>query len=310
MKRKIIQLAKNTLVVSIPHELVKKYNIKKKDEVSIIENGESMTVRFDKKLEEKKIEINIDEMNKKLVKDLLFFANTLGYDEITLKYNEDMDLSFLEDLTNQIEGLAIMNQTETSSNFKHISEESSEQFDEVLGRAFEVTSSLADSLLKIIKKENYARLNNLVALENSNNKLTSHCSRILIKGDYKDPSKTPFLFTLNWNLEIIADFYRRICWDLTSNNKPKKKLSPKTIKSIKMVNNLFHQYQELFKKLSTKGIIESFKLKNEIGVLVGEIFNEKKGIDINVAHYVMDIATFIQDSISLLLAINKLENER
>ena len=39
-----------------------------------------------------------------------------------------------------------------------------------------------------------------------------------------------------------------------------------------------------------------------------KIFDEKRGIDTYIAHYVMDIATFIQDSISLLLAINKIDD--
>jgi len=310
MKRKIIQLAKQTLVVSIPTEIAKKYNIKKKDEIDVSDNGDEIILRTHKKPKEKKIEIDISDMNKKLIKNLLLFTNTLGYDEITFRYSEHKDISFLNELMNQIEGLAIVRQTETSSTFKHISQESPEQFDEILKRAFYVTTALADGVLDIIKKEKYHSLKKLFALENSNNKLTAHCSRILLKGKYKDVSKIPFVFTLTWNLEIIADFYRRICWDLVFNNRPKKILDNKTIKAIEMVNDLFDNYKSLFNKLDPQGIIDLFDNKNKIGKHVEQIFREKKGIDTFIAHYVMDIATYIQDSVCLLLAINKFEKEK
>lgn len=308
MKRKIIQLAKNTLVVSIPSEIVKKFKLNKGNEVEVIENGGEIIIKFDKKTVNKRIEINIDGMTNKLIKDLLYFSNTLGYDEITLKYDENKDMSFINELTHEFEGLAILKQTENNSTFKHISQEDSNRFEEILNRAMQVTLSLSEEILDSLKKKKFNRLKNLFALEYTNNKLTNHCSRILIKGNYRDNSKTPFLFTLVWNLEIIADFYRRICYDVLNLNNQKKPLYSKTIKSLEMINELLIKYYELYKKLDTKGIIESANLKNEIGVLVEEIFNEKKGLDAIVAHYVMDIATFVIDSISLLLAINKLEN--
>ena len=308
MERKLIQLAKKTLVVSIPNEIVKKFNLSKKDVVNVNESGENIVIKPSSKPQKKKITLDIKDMNKKLIKDLLLFSNTLGYDEITISYDEHTDLSFIEELTNQIEGIAVMKQTKNSSTFKHISKESATQFDEILERAFDVTNSLAENTLEIIKKGKYKNLKNLLPLEYSNNKLTSYCSRILLRGDYSEPSKIPFLFTINWNLEIIADFYRRICYDLATNNKKNKKLSPDTIECIEKLNELFLMYYNLFKKLNTKGIIDSFNLKNKLGDLVEKIFDEKKGIDVYVAHYVIDIATFIQDSISLLLAVNKLDD--
>lgn len=308
MKRKLIQLAKKTLVVSIPNEFVEKFNLKKKEEVEVKEIRGNLLVKPTTKNKIKKITFNIDKMNKKLIEDLLFFSNTLGYDEITIKYNEDTDLSFIEDLTNQIEGLAVMKQTKNSATFKHLSQEHAQQFNEILKRAFDVTESLAENILEMVKKGNYKTLKNLFPLEYSNNKLTSCCSRILLNGDYDEHSKVPFLFTLNWNLEIIADFYRRICYDLAINNKKKINLSKDTIECIEKVNELFLMYRKLFNKLNTEGIIDSFTLKNQLGDLVEKVFDNKKGIDIYIAHYVIDIATFIQDSISLLLAVNTLND--
>jgi len=307
MKRKLIQLAKKTLVVSIPTEIVEKFELNKKQEVDLTENNGNIIIRPYIKQEVKKITLDVTHMNKKLIKDLLFFSNTLGYDEITLKYPENTDLSFIEDLTNQIEGLAVMNQTKDSATFKHISTEYSAKFQEILERAFEVTLSFSENILEMIRKENYKNLQNLIPLEYSNNKLTSYCSRILLKGDYNDPSKIPFLFLINWDLEIIADFYRRICSDLSVSTKTS--LHPKTVKCLEQTNKLFLMYHKLFVKLDTAGIIESFELKSELGNLVGQVFDEYKGIDICISHYCIDIATFIQDSISLLLAVNHLEED-
>lgn len=309
MRRKVIQLANKTLVISLPIKWVENLGIKKKDELEILESGRDLLIRGEKD-STKQIEINTEGMDNKFVKNLLLVLNSLGYDEITLNYENPKIIPVIHELLNRFTGFVIMKQTDDKCVLKNVSKEAEEELDNIIERAFLVTLSLSESTIDLIKKKKFASLRNLRVLESTNNQLTSICGRILVKKGYKEPEKTCFMYVIIWNLERIADFYRYLC-NYLSFKKEKISLRSSTLKLLEMLHSILLFYYNLFKNLDMQKIVKLFEKKEKIGELVEEDLFKKGGIDdIVVGHYIMDILTFILDSSTLLLAVSPIEKAK
>jgi antitoxin component of MazEF toxin-antitoxin module len=110
-----------------------------------------------------------------------------------------------------------------------------------------------------------------------------------------DQDKTCFVYLLLWNLEVIADFYRRACYFLAENTKKGFKLSKKLVELIGKANLLLNKLSHLPKKSPVQDFIDLFALKAEIGDEMESIFKSGKYEEIIIGHYVMDIITYVQD---------------
>jgi bifunctional DNA-binding transcriptional regulator/antitoxin component of YhaV-PrlF toxin-antitoxin module len=70
MKRKVIQIAQSTQLISLPRKWAKKFGIKKGDELEVEEKGSSVTVSTSKDIEAEKVTIKFDETKKFLKRPL------------------------------------------------------------------------------------------------------------------------------------------------------------------------------------------------------------------------------------------------
>ncbi|MCG2718692.1 MAG: AbrB/MazE/SpoVT family DNA-binding domain-containing protein, partial [Nanoarchaeota archaeon] len=92
MKRKLIQMAGKTMVVSLPSPWIKKYGLKKGEEIDLEEKGKNILIKIDSKKENMGKEILID-----IPTEDLFFERSLhvwyrrGYNQITVIF-EDKDV--------------------------------------------------------------------------------------------------------------------------------------------------------------------------------------------------------------------------
>ena len=64
MKRKVIQIANSTQLISLPREWAKKYNIKKGDELEIEAKGNKLEICCEKDIELENISINISGLDR------------------------------------------------------------------------------------------------------------------------------------------------------------------------------------------------------------------------------------------------------
>ena len=88
MKRKIIQIADSTQLVSLPRKWSLKYNIKKGDEVEVEEQGNKLLVSTEKGVELKSIEIDVTELDRTTI---LYYLQSLlqgdSFQLINLRFN-------------------------------------------------------------------------------------------------------------------------------------------------------------------------------------------------------------------------------
>jgi len=253
MKRKAIQLANQTIVISLPSKWVKQQGIKKGDEINVEERGKELIISGRREGEEKRVEVDISGLDDRVIGWFISSLYKLGYDEILLKYNRASSIKKVEGtIRNVLTGFIISEQSENRCIIKSISKDMVSEFSTGLRRAFLVTIAMAESCLEMIKNNKFDSLKDLITLERTNTQLTNFCERILTKYTYKEESKAYSAYVINWNLETICDEYKHICQYLTSNKKRKIKISKIVLKLFERVNEYFKEYYSLLYSFDVK----------------------------------------------------------
>ncbi len=264
MRRKVIQLAEKTLVVSLPAKWVQEWNIKKGDELEFLENGHKITISTENEKAPYKCSVNIENTTERALRWLLSSLHKKGYDEIEIHTADQNQEGVIDELLKDLFiGFTLVYRSPTRCVIRAISKDSAEEFETVLRRAFLITLNMGEELIYALKNNKYNQLDKILALEKTNNQLTNFCERSLNKRG--DPLKTTFLYVIVWNLEKIADDYKYICEEI---KKGGQELNKELIEILNEVNELFRQYYELFYKFELQKLnklSEKFKeLKSKI----------------------------------------------
>ncbi len=235
------------------------------------------------------------------MRNLFLILGSLGYDEVDIKFDDQSMIPFIHEIAHEYSGFALVEQTKNKCIYRIVLKEDKEDFDYLLDKCFDVTLSLATNFTDMVSEGKLSATKGLVSLEKTNNQLSTLCQRILIKNGYKDPDKVCFMYVLVWNLEIIADFYRRSC-DFVSQLKTNH-LNDKTVELLEMTKILMEKLVELSKNMDIDLFIEIFDKKEKIGDGIDEVFKKGKFEDIVMGHYIMDIVTYIQDCAVVYLGV-------
>src|SRR3989344_7645563 len=102
MKRKVIQLAGKTSVISLPSKWVKKYNVKKGDEVEVIENGSDLVVKTNNSSAKESITLDVSKFNKRAFGCAMSALHKIGYDEVTLLHDKPLQVKELQEHMNNL----------------------------------------------------------------------------------------------------------------------------------------------------------------------------------------------------------------
>lgn len=248
MKRKLIQMGGRTMVVSLPSPWVKKYNLKKGDEIDLEEKGKNLILGFETKKEIKGQEITIH-----IPSSDLFMERSLhvwyrrGYDKIIITFDEKDVLRKIKVTIKKLLGFEIINESDKSCIIKAVATGMEEEFDNILRRIFLSLLTTAKESHESIKKQNYKNLNDVLIAEENNNIQCFFCERILAKKGYKEPEKIPLLYFAVWTLEQIADEYKKIAHRIMDTKKKSKvnkktlEIYSNTIKNLEMIYHLFYK---------------------------------------------------------------------
>lgn len=204
-------------------------------------------------------------------------------------------------LKNLYTGFTVIRETERLVVIKCIAKELEEEFDSTLRRAFRVTISMGDELIKAIKEKKIEEIKQIKQKELINNQLTNFCERILNKKGYKDFKKNTFLYVIIWNLEKVCDNYKYIC-DLLL--KEKRWPSLEILKLFEMSNEYFKLYYEIFYDFDAKKL-------NLLSRKKEEIFNFHKtakineGMDKELANYLLTLVIQCTDFSASMIAFHE-----
>jgi len=264
MKRKVIQIADKTLVISLPTDWVKEWGVKKGEQIDVLESGPRLIVSTAEPRQLRKKGIDVSNATERTLRWLLSSLHKKGYDEIEI-HTENPEHAIIIDqlLKDLFLGFAVIHCSGSQCVVRSLSKELDDQLDVIVRRAFLVTLAMAEQTLQMSKNKNFSEVQHILDLEKTNNQLTNFCERILNKRGLDDPVKTNFLYVIMWNLEKIADEYKYICENIVK----KKKLGSETAELFEKVNGLLRKYYELFYKFDIEklsALSDEYKVVKEL----------------------------------------------
>ena len=261
MKRKVIQLAGKTLVVTLPTEWARKYNVKKGDEIDVDEIKNKLVIGSEKELGKEKISLDVSGLSPMIYR-ILGAVYKAGYDEVEVRYESEKDLEEIEEVSKrEFIGFEIVKKGKNSLVIKSVSEINYKEFDNVLRRTFLLILEIAEDGLKAIKNSDKKMLLKLIELDKEVNKYADFCRRILNKKGYASFVKTPTIYFIVEELEKVSDAYRDLCKASTEID---KKIDKDIEAVFNDVNVFFREFYELFYKFDMNGLAEHGKKRNAL----------------------------------------------
>lgn len=93
MERKIVKQGTSALTITLPHKWCKKYGLSEKNFIQIEEDGDNLVLKNNTEIIEKKIELDLQKANKKMLWRQIMGAYIKGYDTIKVKHNDLQNIS-------------------------------------------------------------------------------------------------------------------------------------------------------------------------------------------------------------------------
>ncbi|MFH1174339.1 MAG: hypothetical protein V1725_04350 [archaeon] len=252
MKRKAIQLAGKTLLVSLPRAFVEKYHIQKGQDLFLSEEKDTIIVSGKGQAESKQATITADEG---FDSRTISFLYQQGYDEITVQYSSSLAFQGIREKVEKLMGFEIVYQGEKLCVIKNISSEKEEAFDAIFERTWHIINNLAKDCKIALEQKECARLNDLSLLEDTINKLTDFCKRIINKH-----ARSVYEYVVVRDLEKIGDALHRIC--TLDFKKEHKSLTKETMQYFTSTLALLQETQSLFFKQSDENL-RSYLVKRD-----------------------------------------------
>lgn len=296
-------MAGKTMVISLPADWVKKYGIKKGEEIDVEEKGRNILISTKKGYELHKIRIDISDLDAQVIKWTLSAIQKSGYDEIEVIYNSKEQLNIIEGMIKDVMmGYEITEQSEKRCLIKVISQGLEAEFDNTLRRIFLVTLAMAEEGLIAIKKGNYDQLDEIIQKEITNNKLTNFCEMLINKSGFKDQKKVTFIYLIVWLLESVADDYRDMYKYLMT--KKKFKLDKDILSIYEQTNKMLQMYYSVFYNPDNSKMVQVNKGCKDIAEKIYTTAKNRKPEEMTILIFFWGIAQKIRDFSTSTIALN------
>lgn len=259
-----------TFVLSLPSQWIKRYQIRKGEELDIEERGSELVVRPDSKLLAKEIEVDFSSLHKMLHRAVgaLYKA---GYTKVKVHYKDKEQLQIIEKtLKRTLIGFEITQQGENYVVIELLSRLVSEGFDVTLKRFFYSLESMNQDLAQALaaKKEREDLLRKVIEKDDQNNRLADFCRRVINTGETQHLEMVSNLYYITEQLERIGDLYKMMAEHVLQS---KLHCSEESVAFLRDLHMLFVQYRTLFFSFSLEGVEEFgksfYSLKEKIKVL-------------------------------------------
>ncbi|MBI4453811.1 phosphate uptake regulator PhoU [Candidatus Woesearchaeota archaeon] len=259
MKRKVIQIANSTQLISLPRKWSQKYGVKKGDEIEVEENGGTLLITTERDISSSKTEIDFKGKDYQLIHRALSSLYRSGYDEIRIIFEKHSELEAIQSTINQeLIGFEIVEEGKDHLIAKQVSNIEHSEFDSMLRRTFIFLMSTADESLEALKTNNVNALKKLILRDITINKLTDYCRRSLNKKENYFKHIGPG-YTIIEFLEKIGDSYRDISIYASQNN---IKINKLFIEAFSEINILLKDAYKLFYKFNLNEM-EKFLIKKD-----------------------------------------------
>ncbi len=256
IKRKVIQIANSTQLISLPRKWSIKYGIKKGDELEIEEQGNKILIATENVQESGSIEIEVTDMDRDSLMYLIRSLYIRGYDEIKINFSkqttynhrtgkEEKVISIIHEEVNRLSGVEVIQHKENYCLIKDIAQGSIKEFDVVLRRIFLLLVDGSSDLLKGSSRGDLYLVDSLQEKHNTITKFIANNLRLLNKVGYPKNKDTALLYYIIASLDNITDILKECARDIVA---LKIKFSKETENILKIVNDSLRDYHEFFYK--------------------------------------------------------------
>lgn len=269
MKRSVIMMGGKTFVLSLPSIWVKKYGIKKGEELDIEEISSGLLVRTEKVIGNRNIALNVSNLNDSLIWRYIFAAYISGSDEIEVKFSLDKK-NVVYKVAGKLIGCTIVDE---GANFIRIKDVGGDikEFDNIFRRVFYMAGSLFSEGIDSVMSKNYTCLAAANERDYDVNYAVNFCLRFLNKKGYFEEKKILLYYVTLREMEFFSDELSEL---FVAIGKNKLKVGKPFIEILSAINKMYDNYHKLFFKFSEEDALEMVSHKNAILVKIGS-FSQK-----------------------------------
>jgi len=261
MKRKVIQIAGSTQLVSLPREWCKSNNVKKGQEIEVLEDGNRVIIIASTEPVVEKTELEISELGDMTAR-CIHALYKKGIDELRLTFNDASKIKIVQDaIGKEAVGFEILEQGENHCTIKYVSG-NLEEFDSVLRRTFLLLLTMTNQAYELLRDGKFEALQNTAFLEEANNRFTTICRRYLNKTGKTFEGKTGPMYYIVEELEKVADQYKYLCQHFHRLKGKNIRLNKSVVKLFSVTNDMLRDFYEIFYKFDTEKLTKIKKNRN------------------------------------------------
>ena len=242
-------MAGKTMVISLPSDVVKKYGLKKSQELEVTEDNGKISILIENQLYKEPCELKAKEC---LVQEQLESLYTQGYNEIKVFYENKTTLKkIIKNINKKFIGFQVLDSNSKYCIIKSIAKEDDTKLQSLIRRSFLI-------LLSLLENDDEDSRENLI-------KLINVCKRMLHQRNYNF-NEAMLLYNLTVLIEEISKLEYK-------NKKPAKEL-------IEPIYNLYYKFDELkYTEIKGKIIEEFYKSKKDSDKILF-LYNVEKMLDL------------------------------
>ncbi len=300
MKRKLIQIANSTHVVSLPKDWLEEYKIKKGDELELHRIKNNIIIKTNN-LKQDEIYLDLTNLHYDLVWRYLITAYRKGTETIKVRYSPNF-IETLQVYIKDLVGMAVINQKDNTIVLKDFFYNYSENdLDNMFHRVFNLVREMSKDILVSVKEKDINSLKDMRHRDFNIGKFTNLCIRILNKNVYQDYNKSLSLYRFISVIEEIGDEYRRIAETYL---KDVNDVNKNILGIFDDVNNLFDDYYELYYHHDKNKLIDFHQKSNDVINKLKESYSNRKNIEIQMLSSLNTILNMIKNMCEESLIVN------
>ncbi len=323
MKRRIIKQGHNAYTVTLPIGWIKLFNIKPKDEINLIQDGNQIIINTKKNSETNSIAFDISNMPIQIIWKYISTIYREGYDEIIISfkdpheryedaysfstvYSKDPNMQnkkktavqTIQDIVNRFIGIEIIDFKENKCIIRQMEEPSDKQFENSIRRIFLIIDQFFNDLILAIDKGDLSLLEETHMCDTNLDRFHDFCCRVLNKTGNKSPHKSQIIFSTLYLLELLADEFKHISdylfeKDRITNKKELLKFSKVIYEQFKLYWKLYNNFDHA---LVTQIYVTSLNLFKDSPKLL-----KQKNNEIEVFYHLRKISEYLYSLAELRL---------
>ncbi len=220
IRRRLINLAGSSFVVSLPKKWVKLHNLNKKDSVNLLVEDNKIIISPEENIKGLSKEVDISSLDKHMIELVIVAYYRAGYSEIKLSFSNTTcsDLKFgrrvkimkvVRSIVSKLIGIEVVEQTAHSCLIKEVVSSDTSEFDNLLRRIFLLLLDYSNLSLSLLRESKYEyNLEGFSVDFETAERLVNYCLRLLRRSGYKVYDKALFLYSyLNVVEELLSDYH-------------------------------------------------------------------------------------------------------